>query len=182
MSGLVEEKQIAIPDEKQTTAKSSTEISKHSSENTPTTTTGKDLDQAYVFLSEHNNNGDENINLKALRRKIDWRIIPLMFLCYVMQFVDKYGFPISNCIRLLTWIGSWSMYVWYKMILYSQSNQLQYANVMGMSKDLKFKGNDFSNVGSSFFIAYLIAEIPTGEWLFTHMFTPRSRFSSSEQH
>jgi hypothetical protein len=37
---------------------------------------------------------------------------------------------------------------------------------MGLSKDLKFKGNDFSNVGSAFFIAYLIAEVPTGEfWL-----------------
>lgn len=93
MSTVVEEKQIAIPDEKQTTAKSSTEISKHSSLNSPTAVThkdiaGKDLDEAFLFLAEHND-GDSNINLKALRRKIDWRIIPLMFLCYVMQFVDK---------------------------------------------------------------------------------------------
>jgi hypothetical protein len=36
---------------------------------------------------------------------------------------------------------------------------------MGISKDLKLKGNDFSNVGSAFFIAYLIAEVPNGQYL-----------------
>lgn len=34
---------------------------------------------------------------------------------------------------------------------------------MGLNKDLKLKGNDFSNAGSAFFIAYLIAEIPNGK-------------------
>lgn len=33
---------------------------------------------------------------------------------------------------------------------------------MGISKDLKLVGNNFSNVASAFFIAYLIAEIPNG--------------------
>lgn len=38
----------------------------------------------------------------------------------------------------------------------------QYAAVMGISKDLKLVGNNFSNVASAFFIAYLIAEVPNG--------------------
>src|SRR5689334_22700084 len=33
---------------------------------------------------------------------------------------------------------------------------------MGIRKDLQLTSNDFSNVGSAFFIAYLIAEVPTG--------------------
>lgn len=39
----------------------------------------------------------------------------------------------------------------------------QYAAVMGLPKDLKLKGNDFTNAATSFFIAYLIAEIPNGK-------------------
>jgi hypothetical protein len=39
----------------------------------------------------------------------------------------------------------------------------KYAAVMGISADLKLTGNEFSNVGSSFFIAYLIAEVPNSE-------------------
>jgi hypothetical protein len=34
---------------------------------------------------------------------------------------------------------------------------------MGINKDLKLVGNNFSNVASAFFIAYLLAEIPTGK-------------------
>lgn len=34
---------------------------------------------------------------------------------------------------------------------------------MGITKDLKLKGNDFSNVATSFFIAYLVMEVPNGE-------------------
>jgi hypothetical protein len=33
---------------------------------------------------------------------------------------------------------------------------------MGINKNLKLTMNDFSNVGSAFFIAYLVAEVPTG--------------------
>lgn len=37
---------------------------------------------------------------------------------------------------------------------------------MGISKDLKLVGNNFSNVASAFFIAYLIAEVPNGPSLY----------------
>ena len=50
---------------------------------------GKDLDKAYWFVQEHDAAQWSALDLKALRRKIDWRIVPLMFCCYTMQFIDK---------------------------------------------------------------------------------------------
>ncbi|KAM0715746.1 hypothetical protein Q7P37_008260 [Cladosporium fusiforme] len=37
-----------------------------------------------------------------------------------------------------------------------------YAAPMGMNQDLKLQGNEFSNTATFFFVAYLIAELPTG--------------------
>jgi hypothetical protein len=85
----------SIPDEKQTQT-SDVEFPKKSSLNSPTTleNAGGDLDEAYVFLTQHNH-GDGSVDLKALRRKIDWRILPIMFLCYTMQFLDKVMINVS---------------------------------------------------------------------------------------
>ena len=47
-----------------------------------------DVDAAWKFINDHGN-ADDTVNLAALRRKIDWHIVPLMFLCYTMQFLDK---------------------------------------------------------------------------------------------
>ena len=51
----------------------------------------KETDQAYEFLAKHHVSSDatSHINLKALRRKIDWHVVTIMFLCYTMQFIDK---------------------------------------------------------------------------------------------
>lgn len=94
MSSVSDEKQTRISDEKQTHS-SDVEVPSQSSLNSPKNehsgaadVQGKDIDKAYLFLAEHSV-GDDSIDLKALRRKIDWRIVPIMFLCYVMQFVDK---------------------------------------------------------------------------------------------
>jgi hypothetical protein len=47
-------------------------------------------DDALNYLDEHANVQDEaTVDLAALRRKIDFRIIPFMFCCYVLQFLDK---------------------------------------------------------------------------------------------
>ena len=89
----------------------------------------QDLDQAYWYVRDHV--GVEAASPRGIRRiqtKVDWCIVPIMFLCYTMQFIDK--------------------------VL------LNYAAVMGLNKDLKLKGNNFSNTATAFFIAYLIAEIP----------------------
>lgn len=73
---------------------------------------------------------DRSGDVRRIRRKVDWRIVPIMFLCYTVQFIDKIS--------------------------------LNYARVMGMNEDLGLKGNDFSNAATAFFIAYLVAEVPTG--------------------
>lgn len=50
----------------------------------------KDLDKAYLYLARQNQNhvGDD-VNLKAVRRKVDWWILPLISLFYGFQFLDK---------------------------------------------------------------------------------------------
>ena len=51
----------------------------------------KDLDKAYLYMKGHEGEGaDEvDVDLVKLRRKIDWRIVPIMLAAYTMQFVDK---------------------------------------------------------------------------------------------
>lgn len=68
--------------------------------------------------------------LASAYRKIDWKIVPPLFLCYFLQFLDK--------------------------VL------INYANIMGISKDLHFRGDDFSWMATAFFIGYAVAEFPQG--------------------
>ncbi|KAK3317174.1 allantoate permease [Cercophora scortea] len=93
-------------------------------------TSTKDVDAAWNFLSGHRdaNNLASKADLAALRRKIDFHIVPIMFLCYMMQFMDKVI--------------------------------LNYALVMGISKDLNLGPNDASNLATFLFTALLIFEIP----------------------
>ena len=65
---------------------------------------GHGVDAAWAFLSRHQvatAAGGEDaaaaatsedkaaVCMKTLRRKIDWHIVPLMFCCYMLQFLDK---------------------------------------------------------------------------------------------
>jgi len=50
------------------------------------TTNITSLDKAAVYLHNH---GESEVNAKTLLRKIDWVILPLAFLCYAVQFIDK---------------------------------------------------------------------------------------------
>ncbi|TPX13011.1 uncharacterized protein E0L32_006656 [Thyridium curvatum] len=68
--------------------------------------------------------------LKTITRKVDYHLVPLMLLCYFLQFLDK--------------------------VL------INYANIMGMSTNLHFTGNDFSWMATAFFIGYAVAEFPQG--------------------
>jgi hypothetical protein len=117
----------------------------------PPTNPRSGLDVAFKYIQDMNagNFDFEHVNLQALRRKIDWRIVPIMFLCYTMQFLDKVNINVSNLKTSESSVHS--TYV------------LQYANVMGLSKDLNLVNNDFSNTSTAFFIAYLIAEVPNGK-------------------
>lgn len=56
-----------------------------------------DPDQAYNFLASVNASGDAaaQVDLGKLRRKVDWYIVPLMMLCYTMQFIDKISLNVS---------------------------------------------------------------------------------------
>jgi hypothetical protein len=48
------------------------------------------VDSAWTFLDSHRDaNVKDYVDITALRRKIDWHIVPLMFCCYTMQFLDK---------------------------------------------------------------------------------------------
>lgn len=61
-------------------------------------TAGGDLDAAYWYVHESGIQKDEEATpkqLAALRRKIDFRIVPIMFLCYTMQFIDKVSLNVS---------------------------------------------------------------------------------------
>ncbi|KZF23446.1 putative MFS transporter [Xylona heveae TC161] len=112
----------------------------------------KAVDSALTYLRDHEGKADIAIAqdaafLQALRRKIDWRIIPFMCLCYTMQFIDKVA--------------------------------INYAAVMGLRKDAKLVGNNFSNAASAFFIACLVAavpnvfllqKLPTAKWLGFNVF------------
>ncbi|KIM92208.1 hypothetical protein PILCRDRAFT_301 [Piloderma croceum F 1598] len=47
------------------------------------------LDKAAVYLHNHSKSEEGSVNAKTLLRKIDWIILPLAFLCYAVQFIDK---------------------------------------------------------------------------------------------
>lgn len=53
-----------------------------------------DRDDAVVYLEGHH--VDANVDLTALRRKIDRRLLPYMFCCYVLQFLDKVMLNVSE--------------------------------------------------------------------------------------
>lgn len=62
----------------------------------PSTTKGgaapavSDIDAAWKFLDANRDKTElDQVNMAKLRIKIDWHIVPLMFLCYTMQFLDK---------------------------------------------------------------------------------------------
>ncbi|OBT72165.1 hypothetical protein VF21_10529 [Pseudogymnoascus sp. 05NY08] len=83
---------VSIEDEKSATRASAVEDK--SIDTPPTLTTesidSRDLDKAFVYLAGQNQSHlDHNVDLKALRRKIDWRILPVMSACYGLQFLDK---------------------------------------------------------------------------------------------
>jgi len=71
-------------------------VSSHSPQTDAKSEDGKDLDKAYIYLTHQNHGGDETVDITALRRKIDWRIVPIMFACYTMQFVDKVNVNVSK--------------------------------------------------------------------------------------
>lgn len=54
-------------------------------------TTNREFDRArqYILDSSVTETNSSAVDLSIVRSKIDWRIVPIMFCCYTMQFVDK---------------------------------------------------------------------------------------------
>lgn len=54
-------------------------------------TTNREFDRArqYILDSSVTEANSPAVDLSVVRSKIDWRIVPIMFCCYTMQFVDK---------------------------------------------------------------------------------------------
>lgn len=59
---------------------------------------GKELDRAYWYLQERapETRVESADDGRRLRRKIDWCIVPIMFCCYTMQFIDKVLLNVSS--------------------------------------------------------------------------------------
>lgn len=49
------------------------------------------MDKAFVFIAQNREAEPQasNVDLKALRRRVDLHIVPIMFMCFVAQFLDK---------------------------------------------------------------------------------------------
>lgn len=58
----------------------------------------------YQVQSNGVGNMDE-IEIKAIYRKVDWQIVPLAFLCYFLQFLDKVLINYANIMGLQTDLG-----------------------------------------------------------------------------
>ena len=58
----------------------------------------RDIDQAYSYMQNAQRDDLTELSpneLKKLRRKIDYWIIPIMFCCYTMQFIDRVSLNVS---------------------------------------------------------------------------------------
>jgi hypothetical protein len=58
---------------------------------THTSSDDSNVDEAWKYLNTHTTTTTaiNNVDIAKLRRKIDWHIVPIMFACYTMQFLDK---------------------------------------------------------------------------------------------
>jgi hypothetical protein len=65
----------------------------------------KRRDDALDFLDHHRAEAQEDRShdasfTKSLRRKIDWRLMPFLCVCYTLNFVDKVLLNVSGCVTV----------------------------------------------------------------------------------
>lgn len=105
-------------------------------------------DAALEFLHGENNAVAIEISEKALVRKIDWMIMPLMWAAYNLQYLDK---VLSKC------------YQHQQGLQYLiEESIVNYASVMGLLTDNNIRTNQFSDLTLAFYVTYLFFELPTG--------------------
>ncbi|CAH0058670.1 unnamed protein product [Clonostachys solani] len=133
-----------------------------------------DVDTAWEFLNSHRAittaEDTDAVDIDALRRKIDWHIVPLMFACYLMQFLDK---VILN-VRIIPPPPKPISASGVQTDRFSLPDCVQYAAVMGLKQDLNLQGNDFSNIATFLFVGllcfevvnvYFLQAVPAAKWL-----------------
>jgi len=109
--------------------------------------TGK-ADAALEFLRTEDIAVITEVDEKALVRKIDWMIMPLMWAAYNLQYLDKVLSRFSSGISQKMCL----------IILFT----VNYASVMGLLSDTNMHTDQFSNLTLAFYVTYLFFELPTG--------------------
>ncbi|PKY00147.1 MFS general substrate transporter [Aspergillus campestris IBT 28561] len=89
-----------------------------------------DRDDNYAIYKESHGLDYTTEEGKKVLRKIDFRLVPLLFVIYMLQYLDK--------------------------------NSINFASVYGLKKGTNLHGQDYSWLGSIFYIGYLIAQWPAG--------------------
>ncbi|KXJ88026.1 allantoate permease [Microdochium bolleyi] len=89
----------------------------------------RDADDALKFISEGEVITMTAEDEKKLVRKIDLTILPLLFGCYFLQYLDK--------------------------------TLINYAAIMGLRKDTKITGDQYSQLAMLFYVSYLAFEFPS---------------------
>ncbi|KAG8629971.1 hypothetical protein KVT40_001590 [Elsinoe batatas] len=70
-------------------------------------THSKELDEAHGFLTTTTvtDTDKRDVSLNTLYRRVDWRILPVMFCCYTLQFLDKVVLNYAAVMGLTTDLG-----------------------------------------------------------------------------
>lgn len=56
---------------------------------------GPGVDKAFEYLKKHEKDAPESsASLKSIRRKVDHRLVPLLFFTYFFQFLDKVAYNV----------------------------------------------------------------------------------------
>lgn len=125
--------------------------------------TGRDIDEALVYLQDHIDAGagqSLEIDDKKLIRKIDWMLMPLMFACYYLQYTDK---TLSRSHKDTITFST-----------YTNDPLVSYSGIMGIIEDTHMPANGFSNLAIAFYVSFLVCEpiqsfllqrFPTAKWL-----------------
>jgi len=128
----------------------------------------REVDGALAFLRNEADASIAELDEKKLVRRIDWLIMPMLFGVYVLQYIDK---------SLSMSLAAPSMHP----MLYYRDLRIKltlfivnYANVMGISKDTHMTAAQFSYLATFFYVtfavfqpvhAYLMQKFPTAQYL-----------------
>jgi hypothetical protein len=131
-------------------------------------TNGSDLDDNYVLYKQQMGDAPADAaEAKSVLKKIDWRVLPVLWTLYLLQYLDKNGlnyvrFFLHHCRHCF---NRRNLHVGFddnaiKQLLTFKSQ----ASVYRLPEDLGLVGQQYSWLGSIFYFGYLIAQFPAG-WL-----------------